>query len=138
MLPAAFIEHQLPHRLRLKIPSMRGDGAFFEELARRLSMLPGVTALSANPVTASILIHHAGDSKAVTSMMVQEGLLDVRPKPELSVRAGQRAARHGCRPVSSNGGWPLWPQRLSSPPRRVDRQRIREPLERPPGSHASG
>ena len=92
MLSAAFIEHQLPHRLRLKIPSKRGDGAFFEELARRSSMLPGVTALSANPVTASILIHHAGDSEAVMAMMVQEGLLDVCPKPELSVRAGARGA----------------------------------------------
>ena len=101
MLPAAFIEHQLPHRLRLKIPSKRGDGAFFEELARRSSMLPGVTALSANPVTASILIHHAGDSKAVTSMMVQEGLLDVRPKPKLSVRAGNARRATGADPYQA-------------------------------------
>ena len=101
MLPAAFIEHQLPHRLRLKIPSKRGDGAFFEALARRSSMLPGVTALSANPLTASIVIHHAGDSKAITAVMVQEGLLDVCPEPKSSVHAGDAQGATGADPYQA-------------------------------------
>ena len=41
-LPLAHIAHQLPGRVRLRIPERRGDAAFFDELARALASWPGI------------------------------------------------------------------------------------------------
>ncbi len=61
MAARAYAVHHVPGRTRLRIPERRGDPAFFEEAARRLARVPGVHRVDANPLTGSVLVHHAGD-----------------------------------------------------------------------------
>jgi hypothetical protein len=56
--PSAFIKHQLPGRVRLKIPQKRGDVNYFNRLEELFSDFLGINELKLNPSTASILISH--------------------------------------------------------------------------------
>jgi hypothetical protein len=56
MLPAARIEHYLSGRLRLRIPEMRGDGAYFEGLEEALARMDGAGAVSVRTRTGSVLL----------------------------------------------------------------------------------
>jgi hypothetical protein len=54
----------LPGRTRFKIPERRRDHAFFDDISERLRQFPSVREVQANPVTASLLLHHSGISTA--------------------------------------------------------------------------
>jgi len=56
--PSAYIKHQLPGRVRLKIPQKRGDFRYFDRIAELFTGCPGITQLQLNPSAASILICH--------------------------------------------------------------------------------
>ena len=56
---SAFAIHQLPGRLRLKIPEKRGDSAYFASLPRRLAQCPGITGVETNARTGSLLVFHS-------------------------------------------------------------------------------
>src|SRR5262249_7602014 len=58
MIPVAYIEHQLPGRVRLRIPSRRGEVPFFEKVVRELSKHPAIRDLTATPLTGSITLQH--------------------------------------------------------------------------------
>ncbi|MCL4477013.1 MAG: hypothetical protein M1508_12435 [Nitrospirae bacterium] len=58
MLPLAHISHQTRGRLRIKIPSKRGDGEYLNSLKERFSGLEGIKCLEVNPLTGSALIIH--------------------------------------------------------------------------------
>ncbi|MGZ5051039.1 MAG: HMA2 domain-containing protein [Methylobacter sp.] len=58
--PYAFIKHQLPGRVRLKIPQKKGDRDYFDRLAKLFAGFPGITQLQFNPAAASVLICHDG------------------------------------------------------------------------------
>ena len=55
MLPDAHVCHRTPDRLRIKIPSRKGDEAYFSSLTAHFSGLPGIKSLQANPLTGSVL-----------------------------------------------------------------------------------
>ncbi|MGJ0485989.1 MAG: HMA2 domain-containing protein [Methylomicrobium sp.] len=59
--PSAFIKHQLPGRVRLKIPQKRGDINYFNRLEELFSDFLGINELKLNPSTASIVINHETD-----------------------------------------------------------------------------
>jgi len=61
MAPTAFIEHQLPGRLRLRVPDRRGDHAYFESVTQSLSAHPGVSRLRTDARRGSVIIHHTDD-----------------------------------------------------------------------------
>lgn len=61
MRPGAFIKHQLPGRVRLKIPQKRGDFQYFDQVAERFADCRGITQLQLNPPAASLLICHETD-----------------------------------------------------------------------------
>ncbi|MCX7102819.1 MAG: hypothetical protein NTX38_15390 [Methylobacter sp.] len=61
--PGAYIKHQLPGRVRLKIPQKRGDFDYFERLAELFSDCPGITQLQFNPPAASLLICHGAETQ---------------------------------------------------------------------------
>jgi hypothetical protein len=56
MLPAARIEHRIAGRLRLRIPEMRGDNAYFERLEDALARIEGAGAVSVRARTGSVLL----------------------------------------------------------------------------------
>lgn len=58
MLPKAYIVHQLRHRLRLRIPKMRSESEFFEQVGQQIAGLEDVAAVEVNDVTGSIMISH--------------------------------------------------------------------------------
>ncbi len=60
--PAAYIKHQLPGRVRLKIPQKKGDYRYFDRIAELFAGCPGITQLQLNPQAASLLICHGMDT----------------------------------------------------------------------------
>ena len=53
MTSTATIEHQLPGRLRLRIPTRRGDVSFFQGIVHALSECPDVKKIDATPLGVS-------------------------------------------------------------------------------------
>jgi hypothetical protein len=54
----AQIVHTLPGRTRFRIPARRHDAAYFARLDTQLRQLAGVSAVTSNPTTASVLVLH--------------------------------------------------------------------------------
>lgn len=59
MLRSASIAHSSPGRIRIRIPSAKGDSEFLEQARAALCALPEVLEVSCNPLTGSILILHS-------------------------------------------------------------------------------
>jgi hypothetical protein len=61
-LPAdAYISHAASGRFRIRVPSKKGDAAFFQSLKDLGGQFPNIHEVTVNPVTGSILIKHALD-----------------------------------------------------------------------------
>jgi hypothetical protein len=76
MIPVAYIEHQLPGRVRLRVPSMRGEVPFFEKVVRELSQHPAVHELTATPLTGSIMLLYVEPLHAITATAVDQNLFE--------------------------------------------------------------
>jgi len=74
-----YVSHLSPGRLRVKIPSKKGNVVFFSSLKDQLSQLPGVESVEVNPVTGSILLIHSLDPGAVTNFLKAQNLLKMQP-----------------------------------------------------------
>jgi hypothetical protein len=62
------IEHMIPGRMRMRFRSRRGEEAFFAQLVARLQDHPDVIRVVANPLTASLLVFHAGDPREIAEL----------------------------------------------------------------------
>lgn len=82
--PSAFVKHQLPGRVRLKIPQKRGDVNYFDRLAGIFSKFLGITELKLNPSAASILISHRIDLpfQNIVEFAETRNLFSLRENPE--------------------------------------------------------
>ncbi len=65
MIPDAHVSHGMAHRLRIKIPSKRGEVSYFSSLRERLSVCPGVKEIRVNPETGSALISYECQRKTI-------------------------------------------------------------------------
>jgi hypothetical protein len=100
MVPSAFLEHQLPGRIRLRIPAKRGDCAFFETARQGLAANATVKEVIANPETGSLLIRYTGDIGGLATEAAERGMFTVerakagatRPKPAAPVAPINTAA----------------------------------------------
>lgn len=86
MLPEAVITHFISGRIRIRIPSKKGDGAFFLSMKERFSNFPGIRTVEVNSLTGSILILHAFDTrsldiKKLTAYTESNGLFKVEERP---------------------------------------------------------
>jgi hypothetical protein len=81
-LPEARIEHRLPGRMRLRLPGMRGDREYFNEMKDALSAVSGIGIVTVAPETASILLEDVtlGDD-ALEQMARELGWFRIRPTP---------------------------------------------------------
>ncbi|MBV8700177.1 HMA2 domain-containing protein [Bradyrhizobium sp.] len=77
MVPIAYVEHEIPGRLRLRVPDRRGDSGYFESIKQGLSKHPGVKQLNVAPATASILLHYDGAAEPITAAAHQHGLFEI-------------------------------------------------------------
>jgi hypothetical protein len=119
MTPVALVEHKLPGRLRLRIPSRRGDVLFFARVIGALSKHPDVKELAANPLTGGLLILHAGSVQALTAEAARQGFFEIgtgeprsaQSKTAYSKTAPSKTAQGGkSRPtaaIAAGGSGPL-------------------------------
>jgi hypothetical protein len=57
--------HDVPGRLRVKIPFIKGNPAVARETEEIVKAMPGINSANANPVTGSIIVqYHSGGSSA--------------------------------------------------------------------------
>ena len=76
-LPRAFLAHRLPGRLRVRVPSRKGDRTYFGRAAERLGAHPGIRAVRVSPRTASVAIEHDGPAGEVARLARECGLFDL-------------------------------------------------------------
>jgi len=59
VLPEAYITHFISGRTRIRIPSKKGDSAYFLSLKEKFGTFPGVHRIDFNPMIGSVLILHS-------------------------------------------------------------------------------
>jgi hypothetical protein len=55
------IAHQVPGRVRMKVPSAKGNPAMLEEIRKAFSAIPGIEQVVVNPVTGSVVLKYDAD-----------------------------------------------------------------------------
>jgi hypothetical protein len=55
------IAHQVPGRIRMKIPSAKGNPAMLEEIQKTFSLIPGIEQVVINPETGSVVLRYDAD-----------------------------------------------------------------------------
>src|ERR1700723_4258533 len=53
--------HQVPGRVRMKIPSAKGNPELLEQMKQTLSVIPGIEEVIVNPATGSQVLHYDTD-----------------------------------------------------------------------------
>jgi hypothetical protein len=92
MVPVAYIEHQLPGRVRLRLPSRRGEVPFFEKVVRELSKHPAIRELTATPLTGSITLQHFEPLQPIVAAAADQKLFETRRlQPQANVSRSRRA-----------------------------------------------
>lgn len=84
-LPRALVVHNVPGRLRLRVPERRHDTGYFERVTARLAMLDTVKTVHSDPRVASILVLHGEEAPArIVDHAKSEGLfvLELHPTYE--------------------------------------------------------
>ncbi len=68
----AVLAHELPCRIRFRVPGLEHDRQRAERLRDHVAAVPGVTAASASPLTGSLIIVH--DGQAATRTRIKAAL----------------------------------------------------------------
>src|ERR1700687_4139056 len=55
------IAHQVPGRIRMRIPSAKGNPAMLEEIQKTFSAIPGIEQVVINPETGSVVLRYDAD-----------------------------------------------------------------------------
>lgn len=93
MIPVAYIEHQLPGRVRLRVPSMRGEVPFFARVVQELSKCPAVRDLSATPLTGGITLQYLEPLQPITAAAADQRLFETRRlEPEANASESKRGS----------------------------------------------
>ncbi|HYA38446.1 MAG TPA: hypothetical protein VEI74_09300 [Candidatus Methylomirabilis sp.] len=74
MLPQAHVSHRSAARVRIRVPSRRGDATYFRQVSQQLARCPGVERVEANPVTAGILLIPAVSAETLMRFVESERL----------------------------------------------------------------
>jgi hypothetical protein len=52
------IEHQVPGRVRMKIPAGKGNPDLLKQISEILGIIPGIEEITVNPTTGSVVLHY--------------------------------------------------------------------------------
>jgi hypothetical protein len=74
MTAKAVIVHQIPGRIRIRIPEKRGDSAYFLELSEKLAGIDNVQNVKTNAATGSVVIEF---SSSLDTVIEKLRLLDL-------------------------------------------------------------
>jgi hypothetical protein len=93
-IPRAHVAHRAAGRVRLRVPSRRGEPAYFRALGEALSAHRGVLAVEANPLTAGVLVRHAPELplEALARLGRESALFDLTPSVASHPPAGKLLA----------------------------------------------
>lgn len=70
--PSAYLVHRTGERIRIRIPSKKGDSAYFASIQERLRQYEHVSKTVINPFTGSVLIYYTGDFSAIAEQMKKD------------------------------------------------------------------
>jgi hypothetical protein len=108
MAPTAFLAHGSSGRVRIRVPSRRGDAAYFERIRDSFAQCPGVRHLDVNPMTGSILLHHGLELEEVVCFGESNRLFEIERAPARGAsplsRLAQEFGRLDARISASTGG----------------------------------
>jgi hypothetical protein len=90
----AFVAHRTASRLRLRVPSRRGDDAYFSALERTLSQCDHVVSAQGNALTGSIVIRHTCHFDLSPVGFARFGLACSMPAPATKVGKQKFSAKH--------------------------------------------
>ena len=101
-LPQAQVAHRIPHRLRVHIPSRKGDQAYFHRVSERLGGQPFVRFVRVSPRTGSITIEHDAHAQEVARLARELEVFDLPEAAVAHVLAERLAGRVvGIEPTSA-------------------------------------
>lgn len=93
MLPEARVTHRSKDRLRLRIPAMRGDAAYFRRVGQELASHWTEGRLEVNPGTGSVLFLGAGSDPDLVARIGRESdLFGLRTEVTLPVPLSRKVA----------------------------------------------
>jgi Heavy metal associated domain 2 len=55
------VAHQVPGRVRMKIPSAKGNPALLDEIQKTFAAIPGIEGVDVNPETGSVVLRYDAD-----------------------------------------------------------------------------
>jgi hypothetical protein len=55
------IEHQVPGRVRMKIPAAKGNADLLKQISEIFGGIPGIEEITVNPTTGSVVLHYDTD-----------------------------------------------------------------------------
>ncbi|MGY3532334.1 HMA2 domain-containing protein [Bradyrhizobium embrapense] len=55
------IAHQVPGRIRMKVPSAKENPELLEQIKQTFSVIPGIEEVTINPTTGSVVLHYDTD-----------------------------------------------------------------------------
>lgn len=79
-LPDAFVEHELPGRTRLRVPSRIGDGAFFARVQSALPDLRGFRSVRTHVYSGGIIIQYTGGIDTMRAFARDRQLFEIVPE----------------------------------------------------------
>ncbi len=80
MIPEAYIVHKVNNRLRIKVPSKRGDKDFFSSVEKKFSKHAGGETVVVNPDTASALFLGRFTARHIAEVAQQSDLFKLETK----------------------------------------------------------
>ena len=55
------IAHQVPGRVRMKIPAGKGNPELLQQISEVFGVIPGIEEITVNPITGSVVLHYDAD-----------------------------------------------------------------------------
>ena len=86
----AYIAHQTPGRMRLRVPAAKGRPDLLREIVAAASSATGIQKIECNPLTGSLVIHHSAAPRSIETV----GSLLSGPKLRVVVEPPRPAGKH--------------------------------------------
>lgn len=101
MNPVAHVAHQIHGRVRIRVPSRRGDTAYFANVYESLTAFPAIEELRVNPVAGSVIINHSDSSLDPLKQYAQEKQLFILEETDYQPEVLLQRASSGLASIDS-------------------------------------
>lgn len=94
MLPQAHISHHIVGRTRIRVPERRGDSAYFALLHGTFAQMDGVSTVSVNHRTGSLLVEHSRELPDLVAVATEQRLFALDSLRPRDLPLAKRMADH--------------------------------------------